>query len=538
MDTLRARADTIQQRISSLKQLLTEQSAQPGTHNLDRLSSLVRAEQNHIRSICSSSSPESTSGKPSKADIALQCSNIPFFEAVLDIAESTFAATGSVSVLQNVSYLPQEGTAEESKVAIDVMSGTLWVKARAGTVQPSLVDGNFEFDESDSESESEDTDNDVCDGPAIPLDHANILKSGGLENVKAHDRTASSSSTSSNSPLRDFSSLRIVKQAQALVSAAAQNVFHFKTPVVVYCFMGQTLSPNLEESLFIAALRLLGVTVCLGTHEFIEFVSQAESRSSRDSQSNTCSTSPMHSIHPSSYVTESVNLDVTTLVSIISDTCHCFETIPKAVFDVDALKLQESQEADCPLLSQLEPILASRDLFVTKTAFTRFMNLADKIAGDREKRRTLLLFNAASLDAEDSECLQKIAKTPVDVKSEQHGSGLIHPLSAKIICGRIRIVPDAPSDRFLQLSSNIPSASNPETSPKPCDNGKRKKQTPISTLKLSDANIAIFGTGDAMQCTTLTANVGLVRSFAMNMKGVSVCLHQPRSLIEARRGGY
>ncbi|KAJ3403008.1 hypothetical protein HDU80_004574 [Chytriomyces hyalinus] len=534
MDTLLARAETIQQRISSLKQLLTEQSTQPGAHNLDRLASLVKAEQNHMRSIGASSSPETTSGKPSKADIAFQCSNIPFFEAVLDIAEGTFAATGSVSVLQNVSYLPQEGTSVESKVAIDVMSGTLWVKARAGTVLSSLVDGNFEFDDSDSESETaEDTDNDECDSPAIPLDHLNVSKPTELENSKAHDRV------SSNSPLRDFSSLRIMKQAQALVSAAAQNLFHFKTPAVVYCFMGQAVSPNLEESLFIDALRLLGVTVCLGTHEFNEYLSQSPVLSSRDSQSNTCSASPVHSIHPSSYVTQNVNLDITTLVSIVSDTCHCFETIPKAVFDVDALKLQASQEADCPLLSQLEPILAPRDLFVTKTAFTRFMNLTDKIAGEREKRRTLLLFNAVSLDAEDSECLERIAKSLADVKSEQDISELIHPLSEKIICRRIRIVPDAPSDRFLQFASNIPSVSNSVTSsPSACDNGKRKKQYPISTLKLSDANIAIFGTGDAMQCTTLTANVGLVRSFAMNMKGVSVCLHQPRSLIEARRGGY
>ncbi|KAI8834337.1 hypothetical protein BJ741DRAFT_609666 [Chytriomyces cf. hyalinus JEL632] len=534
MDTLLARAETIQQRISSLKQLLTETSTQSGTHNLDRLSSLVRAEQNHMRSLGASSSPENTSGKPSKSDIALQCSNIPFFEAVLDIAESAFAATGSVSVLQNVLYLPQEGTAVESKVAIDVMSGTLWVKARAGTVLSSLVDGNFEFDDSDSESEAEDTDNDECDSPAIPLDHLNVSKPTELENIKAHDRA------SSNSPLRDFSSLRIMKQAQALVSAAAQNLFHFKTPAVVYCFMGQAVSPNLEESLFIDALRLLGVTVCLGTYECNEYLSQSAVLSSRDSQSNTCSASPMHSIHPSSYVTQNVNLDITTLVSIVSDTCHCFETIPKAVFDVDALKLQALQEADCPLLSQLEPILAPRDLFVTKTAFTRFMNLTDKIAGEREKRRTLLLFSAASLDAEDSECLQRVAKSVVDVNSEQDINGLMHPLSEKIICRRIRIVPDAPSGRFLQFASNIPSVSNSATGPSACGNGngKRKKQYPISTLKLSDANIAIFGTGDAMQCTTLTANVGLVRSFAMNMKGVSVCLHQPRSLIEARRGGY
>ncbi|KAI8611949.1 hypothetical protein BC830DRAFT_1138934 [Chytriomyces sp. MP71] len=509
---LEARCDGLLARIDGL--------GSGGIGHLDRVSTLVKAERKYL----------SNSALTSEA--GLLCSNVAFFEALVAIV--SWLGTGrlrsrsepsppqdtlntAARLLHRVSYA--SASPSPSHVSVDVVCANLWIKARAGSVASARLDGDTDVHSSSEDGDSDDDDPPVARDAKVPAD--------------------------------PFSSLRIVRQAKALVEAAKQHLFHYKPPTVLICFMmGNTaidtssisvadlepLSlPELDpmDALLVDTLTAIGVHVCLGLNHFKHVVQQTNS--SIVNYSSTPSTLPLH---PSFYLAPLLNLDISTLISLVSDICHRFPLVPNHLYDVHGLQIQQTGERARPLLPRLLRALEGRQLVVTRMAFTRFLGIADKIAGPLERARVIALFDRDGMVKEDMDALARITATDGSWKDDL----LREDAYMRPLVRRIKVVPDAPSDRFLQLLTDGKTPPLERRS-----KGKSNRQqsgksvnpsASISPLKLSEINVAIFGTGDALRATTITANEGLVRSFEMHLAGVSVFLHEPRSLIEARKGGY
>ncbi|ORY46600.1 hypothetical protein BCR33DRAFT_736744 [Rhizoclosmatium globosum] len=254
------------------------------------------------------------------------------------------------------------------------------------------------------------------------------------------------------------------------IQTAGQYPVHFVVPKVVICFTSMTQeSEELSDPSNIAlvnALELLGVHVVFGIDSLALWI-----------QENCISAA---SSTQDSLLTDTLNLDLTTLISLVSDTCHRFERIPKHVFDVDALIAQEKAEAEAPLLKELYPLFATRTLVTTRTAFLKFIPIASKIAGPFEKHRIRLLFDPSRTPTDILKLLHEATAT-----TEVSESQVLEWTSAGILISKVGVIEDEPSDRFVRLLTPTP----PPTKRK----GEKARQQPI---KISEPNVFIYGTAD------------------------------------------
>ncbi|KAJ3068639.1 hypothetical protein HDU98_008215 [Podochytrium sp. JEL0797] len=417
---------------------------------------------------------------------------------------------------------------KKSACVVDVMlegAGVppVWVKVRAGAVRGERAD-YCDSDGDDSCSEDED--------------------SQGNHSEREESIHSTRESSHPASPSVDLSNLSIVRQAKAWIAAAKENPVHFITPKIVFCFASEQSRLEDEDPIdriLLDSLMHLGVQVVFGIENLVTCIQEyaAEFRSGNDSNS------------PASLLlTQTLNLDLTTLISLVSDTCHRFETIPKNVYDVDALVQQEARESTSPLLNTLYPIFSTRTLVTTATAFTKFMKISSVIAGPFEKHRIRLLFDTSRMPVELVALLHEA--TAVDGDCGVTESQVKDWTSEGLLVGKVGVVEDMPSVRFrAMLAPGVVGgggggAVGNEGVGKRGGKGTAKA---VKVFKVSEANVMIYGTGDAMGWTTVTGNSGIVRSFEMNLGnagaasgedgvdggfGVSVYLHTPRSLIETR----
>ncbi|KAJ3103999.1 hypothetical protein HK100_004120 [Physocladia obscura] len=524
--------------------------------NTKRLTSLIKAEQRFLIHLLNSSSNNNNNESDNTKKAA--CSNLPFLESVAKIASqcaqtcppqtvvtvlqkipfySTTAIDTSLSALSlnpisisstNVAMMPVP-----SKVFVDVSLGgrncfPVWIKVRAGTLRST----RFEIDYNEVDSSSN-NDSESSNENRAAVDEL-LLKN-------------TSKSPTAASTLFDASSSRIIQQARTLVTAASQSPLHFQIPKIVYCFVGESVAaaqtpqaPSIDHTLdmlLINALKDAGVFVCLGLQSLTSFMDS--------------NLQPHRQVeYATELITQNLNLDLTTLISLVSDTCHRFSVIPKSAFKgVDALMIQEAGETKAPLLADLYPLFENRVLFTTRIAFTKFVGIVSKIGGEYEHIRALLLFDRTRMHKQDLLLLDTLASSTTTTATWASTLKTVKSASLHgILVAKVGVVDDAPSQRFLNFIATKPNPAvetplqSPSSSLFIARSPKQKaqklaRQQNMARLKLSQINAIVFGTADSLACTTVTANSALVRSFEQNLKGVSVYLHTPRSLIETRHGG-
>ena len=108
-----------------------------------------------------------------------------------------------------------------------------------------------------------------------------------------------------------------------------------------------------------------------------------------------------------------------------------------------------------------------------------------------------------------------------------------HPL---LPFGKIKVIEDCPSIRFrnLKRDASKDNQSNPEKTNQ--KKSSKASQNRSGCMSLSPLQVAVYGTGDEMKSTTLTANANLLRSLPdAGIVGVGLFVHEPRSLVENRQ---
>uniref|UniRef100_A0A3P8ZK32 DUF1308 domain-containing protein n=1 Tax=Esox lucius TaxID=8010 RepID=A0A3P8ZK32_ESOLU len=157
-----------------------------------------------------------------------------------------------------------------------------------------------------------------------------------------------------------------------------------------------------------------------------------------------------------------VNLDITTLITYVSSLSHgrCHFTFKEQV-----LTEQAAQERQEKVLPRIEEFMAGKELYACQSAVRDFRVILDTLGGPNEKAR------------------------------------------AEELLGRLRVVPDQPSERTHRLTASS---------------------------KVNRRSLMIFGTGDALRAVTMTANSGFVRAAANQGVRYSVFIHQPRALTEGK----
>jgi hypothetical protein len=243
-------------------------------------------------------------------------------------------------------------------------------------------------------------------------------------------------------------------------------------------------------------------------------------------------------------ISQTLNLDVSTLLALTSDLCY---SVPARscpiVQQVPALRQQAAEEGEAPLVPQFIQLFnAANRVIVSQSAYDGFFGIIKYLGGGDESDRAQMMF--------------------------QQGLHKILPLTQELC---LEVVPDEMSPRFAALSFVIPSVDKLDLKSLECQSvldrleshlphlGRLIQQsTPrpaiqklvskirLSMPKLNERHLAIFGTGDHHQATTLTANQWVKKSlehmdhsgqFALKYGDLSVWLHPSRSLIERRHKG-
>ncbi|KAJ3006638.1 hypothetical protein HKX48_009546 [Thoreauomyces humboldtii] len=346
-------------------------------------------------------------------------------------------------VFRTFNYSQAPGASRNNGVRIDVVAanGRRWIKVKASALKGFAAD--LEEEDSDSsESESE---------------VGNCLMSGeGMDKIP---------------------DIPIFAQARALVSAASQNQIHFVAPEIVMAF---AIEEEIDSRI-LETLRSMGIIVQLRDDD---------ARSGGEERSDYAST---------------VNLDVTTLVALISDMTHVPDTIPLEALNLEPLRLQLTQEADSPFLPSCYEVLTGREVVTSRSALRKLIDIVKLLGGPREQERLRVLIRKGPL-ADDI-----MSELPPVLMNTQPPFGF----------GTVTVIPDAPSERFVRVFRGA---------------GGGGAQ---ASKKLQPHHLAVFGTGDSLRATTVSANAWLERALVdCGLGGTSLWTHPPRSLVELRVQRY
>ena len=269
--------------------------------------------------------------------------------------------------------------------------------------------------------------------------------------VKASDLVYSEpvdSSDEDEAPTLHIPPPSLIKQAINLVKAAEHHPVHFQTPQVIVKLMHvQRIDPYMVNWL----------------HRIGALVEDEVSPS----------------MAPESLCLQAkLNLDVNTLIAMVSDITHRFHDIPWNVFNNVHLQQQGRHEQEDPMLPRLLQVFKGKTLVTTQEAWTKFKSIVDEIGGPTECMRA-----------------HQLLDPPADMPFH------------------VQLVPDHPCPDFEAFIQE-----------------KRKN----SGCRLKPQHVKIFGTGQWLSATTITAN-SWIESLLLDMgQSFSIWVHQPRSLIEKR----
>ncbi|KAK5668732.1 hypothetical protein BDV3_006518 [Batrachochytrium dendrobatidis] len=442
----------------------------------------------------------------------VRCSNVPYLSSVL---KSVQQENGVASVFHVFKYFPggNHGSDKQDKpsnIRVDVVAagGMRWIKVKASNMLSNLED----IETADDESDIDDLDSSDSNSDAAQQSNGDAFNTTAGQSLVLQGKL----------PL-------IIRQSLELLEAARQNQMHYTTPTVVIKFLGSNLADQ-KNAKIVSRLQELGIVVEFGlgsntepdmSHTFANATLQDDatdcstvltgSMSNETVQkepSKTHTSFPQLAAQPHNFeldsLTQVLNIDVPTLLALVADTTHRFASINvTGIYDTQAfLKDQARDELDCPILSAMQRVFSNRQLVVTRSAFDKFAKIVDVIGGEMERARSRLIFRKEDVHGSvfDNDRYQQVV--PV-LSSDIHG---VHYFSKM---AKIQVIDDDPSERFMEWANKCP--------------------------RFGMHNVNIFGTGDKLRMTTVTANASAGRTLAeAGFADVSLWLHMPRSLVEQR----
>ncbi|KAK9767994.1 hypothetical protein K7432_001724 [Basidiobolus ranarum] len=263
----------------------------------------------------------------------------------------------------------------------------------------------------------------------------------------------------------------LIKYARKMIEASKQNLIHFNLPKITF-----TTCEDMDNSL-IMRLKEEGVFI-EKPHEFFP-------------SSISASASDMHP----SYCSR-LNLDVTSLIALVSDLTHSLKhPVDPTIFKEQPLIIQATQELAEPILPIFSKLFHDRTLHTTRSAYSKFFELINLIAGERETIRAHQIFTKELIDYNGSS----------ELYYNWREVGFNEP-------PYVTVIEDQPSPRFLELLKH-----------------------PNKPKKFTSLTMVVFGTGDQLKMTTVSGNSWISRSLdQMELKNRSVFEHSPRSLVEKK----
>lgn len=268
---------------------------------------------------------------------------------------------------------------------------------------------------------------------------------------------------------------KFIKQAKALILAAQANpTLQFNPPSIVYQFV--RLESELPLSL-VAQLQDLGIIVNTD-FEQLKVVECAYKS------------------------TKVLNIDVTSKVAMVSEMTY-MPIDADVVKGCHPLELQKVEQDLDPLLPHLKSILTGKLLVCTLAAFKVFKNIIETIGGEHEQQRALAMFSDTD-SLLNNDLLQGLSVlTPQPILVIPTGETKISLPTWKIV-----VINDNPSQHIKSLANLV---------------------------KLSDFHINVFGTGDQLKLTTVTANAKMQRALdKAGKREHSILVHPVRGLVEQR----
>jgi hypothetical protein len=188
----------------------------------------------------------------------------------------------------------------------------------------------------------------------------------------------------------------VLALADEILEASRYNLVHYKPPTVVFHF-SKGVSSAVSGSLTKRGVLVEGDIV--ETPDDEEFDSDSENDSSSNSSSSISTndepvaSSSHGSISISSQVGEPeikiVNLDVTTLITMVSDVTNGGENDE---FEDELLKSQAADERLHPTLAELHAFFKGKDVVVTEMAVEKFYGIIRIVGGPKEQERARVLF--------------------------------------------------------------------------------------------------------------------------------------------------
>ncbi|KAJ1570001.1 hypothetical protein HK096_006554 [Nowakowskiella sp. JEL0078] len=434
----------------------------PKLDGLSKLASLIKSEVAFLEKLIRN--PHTI--KPSH----VQCTNISYLEAVVGLI---LQRPRVASVLKTFTYKTSEIS---QKVRVDIVAdqGRTWIKTKSS----SLKNLSSEFLPSDSED-------DEISNPDI------------------------------GTPYK----FPIFAQANAWLQAASQNKVAYNAPTVIFLFYGH--EEEAIDSRIVEGLRDLGIKV--------EFLGSPLDPSESVNVKNLIDSPPCTSL--TCYkclgfeeITETLNLDVTTLVAMATELTVNPENIPLEAMDLDALKAQFWDEKQRPLLSILQSIfhkeiasevsvgkfcsscqcgLVHRKLVTIKIAVEKLVHIAKLVGGWSEQARVVSLFEESAVN--EIEVLRELRENVLIANKEFDGDfSVFNPFEQLILIEEREISP-----RFENLLEKI------------LEKGQKGK--------LQEFHLLVFGTGDRQKVTTVTSNGWVLRSLKEEgISDISVLVHSPR----------
>jgi hypothetical protein len=279
--------------------------------------------------------------------------------------------------------------------------------------------------------------------------------------------------------------LALFRKAKALIASAERHLVHFQKPIVVYAFMRiSTGEDQYVDEQIIDKLPQLGIIVYLKSDKPLsEVYGQALNSSKQETQ----------------VITDKLNLDVSTVMAVISEMVHRKGITPSMVRG-EALELQATHELSHPLLPELAKILDKKQLFVTQGALDKLYTIVPVVGGPKETARfEYMLGNNNEVDL-----------------------WINYPADPSYL--RLTILEDKPTARFLELLQPPQGQRY-----KRLNNGRKIRS------KFNDFHVNVFGTGDYNRMTTVTSISWMRRALAdAGLAGVAIVEHEPRSLAEQK----
>ncbi|TPX70582.1 hypothetical protein SpCBS45565_g01671 [Spizellomyces sp. 'palustris'] len=449
---------------------------------LHKLRSVTRAENKFLEKLVST---------PSSIRAAhTSCSNIPYLSAVFRLVRTEPSVT---HVFHTFNYAHEPGGARRESIRVDIVAqkGQQWIKVKASALKGFQ---NDLCDEEEEESEEEENSPRSSNG-----DSKNTLEANGRTVLDGFSPT-----------------LPIYQQAKRLLMAAEQNSLHYQTPTVVMKFVGkEEVDMRIQDT-----LRSMGILVeihgdnaNLNPKELGKTYDDSEVRNGQPSDASFTNREPLSfnneasvsrlqtdaTLHPG--IADTLNLDVTTLIALVTDIAHRLDTIPVAALDIPSLQLQASQESKRPLLPTLRDMFQTRCLVTTSTALRKFVDILKVLGGPTEQLRAKNLIIPGELATDVMAELGYGSKAAAEDDASDLG---------------VHVIEDNASERFIHLV------------------GARG-----TTGKIHKHHVAVFGTGDRLRATTVTANAWVERTLMDTGLGeLSLWIHEPRSLVELRVQKY